>query len=627
MELPTVFVFTHDALSDGEDGPTHQPVEHLASLRAIPGLVTLRPGDANEVVEAYRYLMPLRHEPAVLVLSRQPLPTIDRSKYASAAGVARGAYVLADPPDGKPDVILIATGSEIALAVEAHEQLLLEGVRSRVVSMPSWDIFEHQPQDVPRQRPATRSDGARRDRTGVSVWLGALRRFDRPGDRHADLRRLGAAQSLDDRVRFYRRERCRSGQGSMRHGAAIMSATVFDPSKITAPIAEDPANFSLVLGGPLYQLLRRSRLSDDALTLVHRRILAGVLITWVPLLLLSIVEGRAWWGSVEVPFLLNFEVHARLLLALPLLIIAELIVHMRMRRPLVQFLDRKLIRESDVPRFHALHRIGNTSAEFGGRRGVAHSPCLWARHRRQPSTSPLTRTHGQRRGGSSRFGSRSLAGWWQMLVSVPIFQFLLLRWYFRLFIWTRFLWQVSRIELQLMPTHPDRAGGLGFLATIVNAFAPFLVAHGVLLAGLIADRIFFVGATLPQFIVEITAVVGALVFVVLCPLIVFGGQLARAKRAGLAEYGVLAQRYVREFDAKWIRGDRDPAEPFVGSADVQSLADLANSFDVIRTMRFVPFSKETVFQLGVITLAPLLPLTLTMISFEELLKRLLGAVF
>ena len=154
MELPTVFVFTHDAMGDGEDGPTHQPVEHLASLRAIPGLVTLRPGDANEVVEAYRYIMPLRHEPAVLVLSRQPLPTLDRSKYASAAGVARGAYVLADAPDGKPEVILIATGSEIALAVEAHEQLVAEGVRSRVVSMPSWDIFEHQPRGVPRQRPA-----------------------------------------------------------------------------------------------------------------------------------------------------------------------------------------------------------------------------------------------------------------------------------------------------------------------------------------------------------------------------------------------------------------------------------------------------------------------------------------
>ena len=147
MELPTIFVFTHDAMGDGEDGPTHQPVEHLASLRAIPGLVTLRPADANEVVEAYRYIMPLRHEPAVLVLSRQPLPTLDRTKYAAASGLARGAYVLADPPGGKPAVILIATGSEVSLAVEAHERLLSEGVQSRVVSMPSWDIFEHQPRD------------------------------------------------------------------------------------------------------------------------------------------------------------------------------------------------------------------------------------------------------------------------------------------------------------------------------------------------------------------------------------------------------------------------------------------------------------------------------------------------
>jgi len=144
MELPVIHIFTHDSIGVGEDGPTHQPVEQLASLRAIPGLVVLRPGDANEVVEAYRYLMQLRHEPAVLVLSRQPLPTLDRSRYAPASGLAQGAYVLADAPSGKPEVILIATGSEVSLAVQAHETLLAEGIRSRVVSMPSWDIFDHQ---------------------------------------------------------------------------------------------------------------------------------------------------------------------------------------------------------------------------------------------------------------------------------------------------------------------------------------------------------------------------------------------------------------------------------------------------------------------------------------------------
>jgi len=146
MELPTIFVFTHDAMGDGEDGPTHQPVEQLISLRAIPGLVVLRPGDANEVVEAYRYVLQLRHQPAVITLSRQPLPTFDRRKYAPAASVARGAYVMADATGGPPEIILIASGSEVSLVVAAHEVLASQGIRSRVVSMPSWDIFEHQPQ-------------------------------------------------------------------------------------------------------------------------------------------------------------------------------------------------------------------------------------------------------------------------------------------------------------------------------------------------------------------------------------------------------------------------------------------------------------------------------------------------
>jgi transketolase len=146
MELPTLMVFTHDAMGDGEDGPTHQPIEQLASLRAVPGMTLFRPGDANEVVEAYRYVMQLRHRPALMVLSRQTLPTLDRSRYASASGVAKGAYVLADAPGGKPEVILIATGSEVSLAAAAHELLVAGGISSRVVSMPSWDVFEQQTQ-------------------------------------------------------------------------------------------------------------------------------------------------------------------------------------------------------------------------------------------------------------------------------------------------------------------------------------------------------------------------------------------------------------------------------------------------------------------------------------------------
>jgi transketolase len=147
MELPVVYVFTHDSIGVGEDGPTHQPIEQLATLRSIPGLVVLRPADANEVAEAWKVIMKLHHEPAALILTRQALPTIDRNKFASAAGVAQGAYVLADAPDGKPQVLLLATGSEVALCLDAYERLKAEGIKARVVSMPSWELFDDQPQE------------------------------------------------------------------------------------------------------------------------------------------------------------------------------------------------------------------------------------------------------------------------------------------------------------------------------------------------------------------------------------------------------------------------------------------------------------------------------------------------
>jgi transketolase len=146
MEVPSIWIFTHDSIGVGEDGPTHQPIEQLITMRAIPGLMTLRPADANEVIEAWKVIMKLQKEPVALVLTRQALPTFDRTKYAAAAGVARGAYILADAEDAKPQVILMATGSEVYLCIEAYEKLKAEGIRARVVSMPSWDLFEHQDQ-------------------------------------------------------------------------------------------------------------------------------------------------------------------------------------------------------------------------------------------------------------------------------------------------------------------------------------------------------------------------------------------------------------------------------------------------------------------------------------------------
>jgi hypothetical protein len=212
-------------------------------------------------------------------------------------------------------------------------------------------------------------------------------------------------------------------------------------------------------------------------------------------------------------------------------------------------------------------------------------------------------------------------------VSLPIFQFLLVRWYFRLFIWTRFLWQVSRIELSLVPTHPDRVGGLSFLSNTVDAFAVLAVAHGALLAAQLANRIFFVGAALTQFKAEIAVLVIFLLCAVLGPLLAFTPQLVQAKRKGLREYGTLAERYVREFDAKWLRSGAPPDEPLVGSADVQSLADLANSYEVVRTMRIAPITREAIVRLAAATLVPIVPLLLTMMPLEELLKKLFAILF
>jgi hypothetical protein len=332
-------------------------------------------------------------------------------------------------------------------------------------------------------------------------------------------------------------------------------------------------------------------------------------------------------GAAAVPFLLDVDVHARFLIALPLLIVAELVVHQRMRFVVRQFLERNLIPQSALPRFDAA-----IASAFRLRNSVlaevlliafvyAVGVLLFWRHYVALAAATWYATPTVE---GMKF---SLAGMWYAYVSVPLYQFLLVRWYYRIFIWMRFLWQVSRIELSLIPTHPDRAGGLGFLANTVYAFMPLAVAHGVMLAGLIANRIFYVGAALPDFKIEIAVVVVFLMCLVLGPLFVFAPRLAYAKRTGLREYGTLAERYVREFDSKWLRGGAPADEPLVGSGDVQSLADLANSFDVVRTMQLAPITKDAVFRLVAATLAPVVPLMLTMMPLEELLKRLLGIVF
>ena len=400
------------------------------------------------------------------------------------------------------------------------------------------------------------------------------------------------------------------------------------PSPTTdEPLLKESPDFSLVLGGPLYQLWRRTRLAGDTLDLLRRRIVVLALLTWLPLLLLSVVEGHAWGASVALPFLYDIDIHVRLLLALPLLILGELIVHQRMRGVVGQFLSRGLIPDAARAKFDAAitsaMRLRNSVAAEVFMIALVYVVgvgIIWRTH----FAPDVASWHGV---GAGETFQPSLAGWWLGCVSLPVFQFLLLRWYFRLFVWARFLWQVSRLELSFMPIHPDRCGGLSFLAMVSQAFAPVLVAQGVVLAGSFANKIFFAGAKLPAFKLEIIGLVTVMVFAVLGPLLVFLPQLAAARRKGLREYGTLAARYAREFDHKWLRGGAPADEPLLGSADIQSLADLGNSYAVVKEMRLVPFTMRTVLQLAVITLLPVAPLLLTMIPLEELLERLLKAVF
>ena len=388
-----------------------------------------------------------------------------------------------------------------------------------------------------------------------------------------------------------------------------------------------PPDFSLVLGGPLFQLLRRAHLCDDALLLMRQRIIAFALLAWLPLLVLSALEGQLLGGPAVIPFLKDVEVHTKLLVVLPLLIIAELVVHQRMRPLLQQFLERKLIPEEAMPRFEAA-----IASAFRLRNSVLAELLLiafvygvgvlivW----RQYVALDTATWYAASSAGRVKL---SLAGTWYGYVSLPLFQFLLCRWYFRLFVWTRFLWQVSRINLRLVPTHPDRVGGLGFLAQTAHTLTLLAVAHGALLAGPLAGRIFFLGAALPQFKAEMAVLVIFLLCLILGPLLVFAPQLAAAKRTGLREYGTLAGRYVREFDAKWLRRAAPADEPFVGSADIQSLADLANSYDVVRTMRLAPITRQAIVELVVATLLPIAPLLLTVMPLEELLQKLGSILF
>ena len=397
-----------------------------------------------------------------------------------------------------------------------------------------------------------------------------------------------------------------------------------DKPDLTESMRKEPADFSLVLGGPLFQFFRKTHLCGDSLEMVHRRIIVISLFAWLPLLILAALEGRLIDSNGSVPFLFDIDVHVKFLIVVPLLIAAEQFMHSRLRYLEVKFKVRKLIPEADMPRFEkavaSSYRLRNSVVAEIMILIIVYVVgvlIIWRMYNILPTetwycTSPAN-------------GTKILpAGLWYGYVSLPIYQFLLLRWYYRILIWIRFLWKVSRIDLKLVPMHPDRTGGLGFLCGDTFAFLPIMMAHGAILAGLIANRIFFTGAKLPDFKFEIFSVMLILLALILGPLLVFTPKLDRARRKGRREFSAFAMKYVREFDTKWLRST--PEEQLLGTADIQSLADLTNSYAVVRSMHYIPITKEAFFQLAAAVVIPVLPLVLTMMPLAEIFKKLAGIV-
>jgi hypothetical protein len=400
-----------------------------------------------------------------------------------------------------------------------------------------------------------------------------------------------------------------------------------DPSRPVRPLPDRPPPsihaewraFSLWSPTPLQRCYRWLHLADDSLELAKRRMFVVTAVAWLPLFVFSAIGRRVSTGA-QVPFLHDLDLQARLLVALPLLIAGEVVVHRRMPIVVRQFVERRIVTGEARVAFDAA--VGSALARS---RSVVVEMllllCVYTVGFSIPSSTASLA--GSTWYAQSFDGSLMLtpAGWWFFIVSRPLFQFVLLRWYYRFFVWNRFLWQVSRLPLRLIPTHPDRRGGLGFVFGLSDVFAPFLAAHGALVAGRVANGVIHAGLTIRHFEVELIGIPAAAILLVLCPDFIFAPTLWRAKLTGLRQYGVLAQRYVREFDHKWLHRQTPAAAGLLGSADIQSLADLANSFDVIQQMRLLP-ARDTILRLALFAAAPLAPLPLAVVSGRELLERL-----
>lgn len=387
-------------------------------------------------------------------------------------------------------------------------------------------------------------------------------------------------------------------------------------------------DLALFEGGPFVRFLRLARLRGDEIR-EHwqRRALCLAMITWLPLLLLAGLDGQAFGDLVKVPFILDATPHVRFLIALPLFVLAEISVNERIRGALPQFTRRDLVPQLALPRFRstiasAIRMRDSRLAELVMLLivyAVAITQYRGGYFSLNDFSLDASHWHMLPEG---RGDGPSLAGFWLLFVSLPLFQFILLRWYYRILIWASLLWQVSRLDLSLIPTHPDRVAGLGFLSQTVHGYLPLALGFGAMLSAAIANRILYAGAMLTDFMIEITLMVAFVFCLVLVPLLFFAPMLRAARFRGMSEYGMFAEGVVRTFDKRWLREETREDGDLLDVSEVSAMTDLDTTVAIIREMRDTPITREGVLWIAGAVLAPVMPLMLTVMPAEELLMKL-----
>ena len=389
-------------------------------------------------------------------------------------------------------------------------------------------------------------------------------------------------------------------------------------SEKSHPAAQE---FSLVLGGPVYDFLLRIGLLRFALPNVLRRIVVIVAITWLPLLVLSLKDGLAFGERVRIPLLYDFSMYARFLLGLPLLIVAEIVIDPAIRRAVQEFVNMGFIRDDGLQEFDdtllKVQRLRDSVIPEVILLVLAFFPVFVFQHEWTAGT--VSSWHTTARG-------LTMPGWWFATVSAPFLRFIMYRWAYRYFIWSVLLWRVGRLNLYLMPTHPDRAAGLDFLSLAQRRFGILFCAMGCAFAGRVANSMVFEGAPLASFKFLMIGFVALSLILGLLPLTLLAPKLARVRTAGLFAYGKLSNQYTRSFDQKWVHRDEPLSEPLLGTADIQSLADLGNSYSIVSEMTIAPITKKLVIQLAVQAAVPLVPVVVLGTPTTELVNSVLKMV-